>query len=636
MSAITGIYQLNGEQIDSSIVSRMTNALTHRGPDGINTWQAGPVGLGHCMLWTTPESLHEHLPLTGDDGMLTITADARIDNREELISDLGLSQQGGIIPDSSLILFAYQRWGESCVDHLLGDFAFVIWDAQKHHLFCARDHMGVKPFYYHCSDACFAFATEIKSLFHVPGVSREINEEEIVNFLTSIDDDPQITSFLHIFRLPAAHTLTVTRSGLHLHGYWHLDSCWEIHYTSNEEYERAFREIFTDAVRCRLRSAYPLGFLVSGGLDSSSVVSITKDIVKHEDNLQGTASLSFHTISAIFQYVPACNERDYIRTVLAGSGFSHHCVEPDRDSPLVHMKSYQLSNADLLNDKNLFLFWQVYQHAQEAGVRTLVDGFFGDTAISYSGGCLADLARAMKWHTVFKEATGLSQHWHIPLWKIVWHQVFLHSMPPWLRSLWYKQRKHPKYGPDDSRFINPYIARRYNVALKINSREEAGRLLKTARELHHFDLSWSSRQRDFENLDGIASVFKLDLRHPFGDRRLIEFCLALPPEQKIRGGYTRAILRNALASSLPEEIKTRVGKADLDLAFYFGMREYERVDLGEMLFSEPQMIDRYIDSTLLREAYHDFMNGNNENAAFLWRAAFLALWLRHHKSHDDR
>jgi len=636
MSAIAGIYQVDGKHIDSSIVSLLTDALAHRGPDGCATWLAGPVGLGHCMLWTTLESLHEHLPLTSDDGLLTITADARIDNRDELISDLNLSQHGEIIPDSSLILYAYQRWGESCVDHLLGDFAFAIWDAHKQHLFCARDHMGVKPFYYYRSDDCFAFASEIKSLFSLPDVPKEVNEEEVVNYLAAIWEDPQITPYHHIFRLPAAHTMTVAQSGLNLHGYWHLDPRREIHYDSNEEYERAFREIFIDAVRCRLRSAFPIGFLLSGGLDSSSVVCSTRDIVKQGNGHSDSQSSSIHTISAIFHEVPECNERDYIRTVLANSGFSPHCVEPARDSPLVYMKTYQRSNGDLLNDKNLLLFWQVYQHAQEAGVRTLIDGFFGDTAVSYGGGCLADLTRKMKWGTVFKEAVGISRHWHIPLWKILWQQVFLLTIPPELRSRWHTLRKHPNTIFDDSHLINTRLAQRYNLAAKVHFREEKQWLLKTARELHHFDLTWSARQRDFENLDGVASAFNLDLRHPFSDRRLIEFCLALPPEQKVRGGYTRAILRYALAASLPEEIKTRAGKADLDLAFYSGIRASGELDLGKILFCEPQLIAQYIDITLLREAYDDFMKGTNKNAAFLWRAAFLVLWLQHNASHVDQ
>ena len=635
MSAITGIYLLDGKHIDSSLLNQMVDALAHRGPDGTDTWQAGPVGLGHCMLWTTPESLHEHLPLTSDDGMLTITADARIDNRDELISDLDLSQQEGILPDSSLILFAYQRWGESCVDHLLGDFAFAIWDAHKQHLLCARDHMGVKPFYYYCSDDIFAFGSEITSLFPIPGLPGEVNEEEIVYYLASIYEDSRITPYHHIFRLPAANTITVSQSGLKFHCYWHLDPHREIHYDSNEEYEHAFREIFIDAVRCRLRSAFPVGILLSGGLDSSSIVSITRDILKEEHTHSGTTS-SIHTISAIFHEVPECNEQDYIRIVLAKTTFTPHFVEPDRRSPLVYMKDYQRGNVDLLNDKNLLLFWQTYQNAQEVGVRILIDGFFGDTAISYGGGCLADLTRAMKWHTVIKEAVGISRHWRIPLGKILWQQVFLRSMPLRFRSQWHKLRKDPEYITNDSHFINPNLVRRYNVASKINFREETQWHLQTARELHHFDLSWSARQRDFENLKGVASVFNLDLRHPFSDRRLLEFCLALPPEQKIRGGYTRAILRYALAASLPEEIKTRVGKADLDLAFYYGIRASDRMDLGKILFQEPQLIAKYIDITLLREAYDDFMKDNNKNAAFLWRAAFLALWLQHQTSHADQ
>jgi asparagine synthase (glutamine-hydrolysing) len=628
MSAITGIYRLDGQPIDSSVLSRMTGALAGRGPDGCDTRLAGPVGLGHCMLFTTPESLNEHLPLTSGDGTLMITADARIDNREELSIALDLHKGEGSVPDSSLILQSYERWGDSCVDHLLGDFAFAIWDANKHQLFCARDHMGVRPFYYYGTGEFFAFGSEIKPLFHIPNVPREINEEYIVHYLASICENRQITSYKHIYRLPAANTLTVTRTGIHLHCYWHLDPTREIRYASNDEYERAFREIFTDAVRCRLRSAYPVGLLLSGGLDSSSVVSVARDILKQEKNPIRIipSSSAIHTLSAVFDDVPEADERNFINAVLSKSEFSAHFLHPDRDSPLLKVNGHHWLKDDLPDDKNLFISWQLYQHAQNLGIRTIIDGFLGDDTISYCGGCLAELTRKGKWHTVFRESFGISRHWGIPIWKILLQQVIFRLMPSCMLSRWQILRNHPKEYLQDLPLINPDLAQRYNLAKSLWYREEQQWLLKTARELHHFALAWPAHQYDLENLDAAAATFGLDLRHPFSDHRLIEFCLALPPEQKVRGGYTRAILRYGLASSLPNEVQARAGKTDLGLVFLHCMRAVEGRNLEEILFKEPRLKE-YIDIDLLRKTYNQFMDGNNVHAAFLWRAAVLALWL---------
>ena len=162
MSGIAGLYHLDQHPVVASELCQMIKILAHRGPDSSDTWCQDSIGLGHCMLWTTAESLHEQLPLVKGD--LTITADARIDNRDELAQVLSLPDRPlEKIADSEFILAAYEQWGSDCPEHLLGDFAFVIWDGQKLPLFCARDHFGVTPFfYYHRPYKSFAIASEIK------------------------------------------------------------------------------------------------------------------------------------------------------------------------------------------------------------------------------------------------------------------------------------------------------------------------------------------------------------------------------------------------------------------------------------------------------------------------------------------
>src|SRR3982750_4883546 len=160
MSAIVGIYNLNGQPVSTKDVRGMVEILSHRGGDGQGVWNSGAVGLGNCLLRTTPESRNERLPLTDSSSRFVITSDARLDNRDELLLQLGLpanSQQS--VTDSELILRAYEKWGQDCPGKLLGDFAFAIWDSVNQALFCARDVFGVKPFYYYLSDGLFAFAS---------------------------------------------------------------------------------------------------------------------------------------------------------------------------------------------------------------------------------------------------------------------------------------------------------------------------------------------------------------------------------------------------------------------------------------------------------------------------------------------
>ena len=210
-----------------------------------------------------------------------ITGDLRLDNRRELISSLDFDiKDQDQITDSELALAAYQRWGRSCTAQLLGDFAFAIWDRRSQRLFCARDHYGVKQLYYYCSDRVFVFATEIKALLCLPTVPRRLNETKVADYLLSLCADREITFYQGIYRLPAAHYLLVSPEQQQLQQYWHFDPAKNITLSSDQEYAEAFKELFTEAVNCRLRSAFPVGTLLSGGLDSSSITCVARNLLE--------------------------------------------------------------------------------------------------------------------------------------------------------------------------------------------------------------------------------------------------------------------------------------------------------------------------------------------------------------------
>ena len=619
MSAITGIYHLNGEHLDSSLVSRMTGALAHRGPDGCNTWQAGPVGLGHCMLRTTPESLHEHLPLSSDDGILTITADARIDNRDELLSDLHLNQESGIIPDSSLILYAYQHWGESCVDHLLGDFAFVIWDAHKQLLFCARDHMGLKPFYYFRSDECFAFASEIKTLFFVPGIPREVNEKALAFLLAEIYDDPAITSYLHIHRLPAASAMTVSLSGIRIHRYWSLDPHREIHFGTDEEYEDAFRTIFTEAVRCRMRSAFPIGSELSGGLDSSSVVCVARHLLHQEKNECQIRPL--HTFSAVFDEVTECDERTYIQYVLAGGDLTPHFIYPEQISPLYDREHRIPQNEEPSLSATSYVYSTIYQTARNTGVRVVLSGEWGDVIVSHGTGALLDFVVGGKLLRAIREIIGLSKNFDEKKRTIIWNDILFPLLPHVIRQH-YDRNSH------SIQWIQEDFADRTGLVEHRSHLQETALKPKTSREHHFSDLTSIPISLGMEAIDKTAAAHSIESRFPFLDLRVIEFCLALPPEQRIRHGYTRIIEREGLAVYLPPEIRHRTSKAIADPYIKFGLIKFEEKNLKNLLFCHPDVLRSYVDLDFIQEVYRKLMAGTSVNIRPLWQTVILALWLR--------
>ncbi len=197
MSGFVGIVNLDGAPVDRVLLERMTRSLVFRGPDACEVWAEGAVGFGHTMLRTTHEAANERQPATLD-GRLWITADARIDGRAGLIEKLqaksGAARGVSLsTPDAELILHAYDVWGDGCVEHLLGDFSFAIWDASRRRLFCARDQMGVKPFFYAHVGSCVVFSNTLECVRQHPLVSDRLNDLAIADFLLfDMHQDPEI------------------------------------------------------------------------------------------------------------------------------------------------------------------------------------------------------------------------------------------------------------------------------------------------------------------------------------------------------------------------------------------------------------------------------------------------------------
>ena len=279
MSGIVGIWNVDGRPIDPDSLGKMMERIRYRGPDGSATWIDGSVGLGHQRLCTTPESLHEYLPLQSADGNVCLTADARVDNREELRQ--GLEARGVRLrtdTDAELILGAYEVWGEECPIHILGDFAFALWDRRRQQLFCARDIVGTKPIYYHFDGQAFRFASIASALFADGTVSRKPNKATMFLYLLG---EPVLGDTLYegIYRLRPASQLVVRDGQLRTKRYWNGDPQREIRYGSEAEYAEHFLAIFREAVRVRLRSQAPVGATLSGGLDSPSVVCMAQALI---------------------------------------------------------------------------------------------------------------------------------------------------------------------------------------------------------------------------------------------------------------------------------------------------------------------------------------------------------------------
>jgi asparagine synthase (glutamine-hydrolysing) len=625
MSAIVGLFHCDGRPVDPELPRRMLDRLAHRGRDAADIRVGESWALGARVGWTTPESRLERMPLASPDGDLTLVADARIDNRRELLALLLPDRPAAEVADGDLILAAYRRWGADAPAHLVGDFAFVIRDEARRTLFCARDHIGVRPFFYHHSPDRFLFASELKAILVDPDVPRRISETRIADYLTSLFDDKEITFYESIRRLPPSHTLTITPEGALMRRYASLDPVRELRLGSNEEYALAFRECFIEAVRCRLRGSHPIGSALSGGLDSSSIVCVARRLLADD----GRGALP--TFSAVFDEVTVCDERRYIEKVVAGGGIVPHYVHADAISPLVEIERIFAHQDEPFFAPNLFMHWELYRSAEREGVRVFLDGLDGDTTVSHGHAFLIELARTGRWLKLHREMAMLTRgmvrdtEWNVFRRGVV-NPLILRPLRKRWRAATGRETVH--WGKDT--VIGGEFARRMGMRERFEMLGQGENPApRTLRQEHAERLEWGVMPFLMEVADRSAWAFGIEPRYPFFDRRLIELALSLPPEQKLDRGWTRVVLRRAMEGILPPEIQWRVDKSNLGPNFYRSLRHFESERMREVVGREPSPLAPYVDMPRLRDIERRYRSGaaSEEEVLALWKALTLAMWM---------
>jgi asparagine synthase (glutamine-hydrolysing) len=664
MSGILGLFYLDRRPVHAVQLGLMAAAIAHRGRDDGGLWCEGYIGLGHQMLRTTPESFHEILPRWDASVQFAITADVRLDNRGELIGRLGLQHYvSHTLTDSQILIAAYQRWKDTCPEYLLGDFAFAIWDKPNQTLFCARDHFGVKPFYFYQSARTFAFASEIKALLALKEVPVQLNETKIADYLTATVNDSRNTSYQNIWRLPPAHTLRLSAGQAPLERrYWQLDATQEIFHRSEADYAQEYRHHFLEAVRCRMRSPAPVGAHLSGGLDSSSVACSARYL-----SLQGNQG-PIHTFSHTYPDVPESDESAFIDKVLAQGHFIHHNIRGDVLGALTEWENL-FSAVDEALIGNAYFNWIINRAAAEKGVRVLMSGFDGDTVVGHGLNYLTECAQALQWQTVIQEATQFVQRYERPE-ATVSGLVRLHSLPTlknlarsrrwWSfaqavqqlsaavqvsqRRLWFefgfkemdgvrhlrqwKQRRNSAAVANPYPFANPAFLERLNYHQRRQALQPSLPPPQSEREFQWRTLTSALMAIPLEIVDGLSATHGVETRHPFLDKRLVEYCLALPASQKLRQGWSRAVMRQGMADILPSEIQWRGSKGSSTAVFFHGLQKYDRPLLERIVTQDLDRLKEYGNLPHTKAVYDAVMNQKSEDISGLWFVLTLALWLR--------
>jgi asparagine synthase (glutamine-hydrolysing) len=630
MSGIAGILpRQEGKPAAEADIQRMLARLRHRARDGSSWWMDKGVALGHAWLNTTDEAGPGLLTMAG--GKLAITADCRLDNRDELLARLGIRDSS--VADAVLLMRAYLRWGEACPEHLQGDFAFAIWDAERQQLFCVRDHFGVKPFYYHSSGRRFIFASEIGPILDAGGVDFSISEHQISGFLAGLPDDPQSTAYADIFRLPARHSLTVTGNQVVLRRYWQIEpSPRPMRSDAAEE----FRHLFSQSVKNRMRGTPAVGAMLSGGLDSSSIACVA--------GLQNEAQRKprLPTFSLVFEKGSPMDERPFIEAVLAQQKVDGTLIGVGNYAPFAEFERILEEQEETFLAPGLSLTRDIYRTAGAKGMKVLLDGHGGDEVVSQGHGHLHELANAGKWMELWRELRSASNTYGDGMLGLYYHFLTLYG-PAWRiaklkrlasRALG-KLRGHPAGRPATSLrgLINPDLAKRTDLVERFRRAGAMPPAVIASETLtHRWLLSNGMVPHAFEVLDKAAANFGVEPRYPFWDKPLVEFCLALPGAEKLSQGFGRSVLRRAMEGILPPAVQWRRDKIDFTSNLVKGMLGNHRDLLDDVLVKDAARIAPYVNLPEVSAAYGRIASqpeaATLPDVQYVWRSISLSLWLR--------
>lgn len=629
MSAIFGILRFDDGEVSARDLERMSNVLVHRGPDGRKSVVDGAIGLGHCLMRVNQEDLFERQPLADRDADVTLVADCRIDNREELAGIFGIGVADlRTMPDSAFVLHAYKKWGEDCAAHLLGDFAYAIWDRRARKLVLGRDHMGQRSVHYYRGKDFFAFATEIKALWALEGVPRKISEAQIGKFLLlDVRSREGASYFEEIWGVQGGTTVTIdARCRQSVRRYWEAHAAPEHLHRDEAYYLETYRRISGEAVECRIRRLIaPPSLSLSGGFDSAAIAALCGPVL----TAQGRKLIA---VSA----VPPTGDR-------GARAHQRHWVEMcDRHMPHLDVRYLERSGFDVLtNLEKQFMAAdglvhplhyrtdQLLREASGAGAHLIMNGIGGDETINRrSYRMLALWLRNGEFGKFLSEFDPHRRMTGRTFLRTLRSEVIHPFLPTWVRQFMAAARR--RFIP---RWSTVPLTRQFASKLLRSGAADKDWIMAAWFEREKVRTSvlqtlstWPSASRRWDANE--AARYGMDLTAPFMDMRVVEFGMAIPRTLDERSGRERDLACRALGDLYPPEFHTRGRSRDSLEPDMTGMIEACRSALHaeiERLRLRPALAGLFDFDKMARQLAQSIASKKElERAAFALRAFLTA------------
>lgn len=541
MSQLFGCIALNTTINVSEVAAQMINSMDFFQPDAIGTYQTEQVFICNKFLFNTPESINTTSICQNERYVLAATC--RIDNREELTKKIKI-ENPSYASDHDYILATYDAYKEDCVQHLIGDFAFVIWDKQQQMFFMTKDHLGIKPLFYTYQNECLFFSTDMNAFKNCS--SLKWSEFYLANLLAGQSVDVEQTCYEHVFRVKPAHYIIFQDAKLIESKYWELKPQKSIIYDTEEAYYEHFIKLFEEAIKCRMRSIFPIGTELSGGLDSSSITCMAARILK--ENISQLKTFSFVQSDEARAYDDSCREEEQEQEIV----LSHINLPRENVYKIKHWgfdSVFEMLDDEFNTNGGIeitSLHWQkpIYEQMQTANCRTKLSGFLGDEMVTEPGHL---------WY--FDVVNKLNIPNYISFIKRVGLKYGIKKIGRyWLTQIYDSRYSSFKTTRKNKNYLNP----KFNQFKKDQKGMGNPRSYSSIRIGRTTERAFTTLRMENENINGLRH--NIEVNFPMADIRLLTFMLSVPPHMLAPNQISRAFFRSATSKLIPDAVRLRNDK----------------------------------------------------------------------------
>jgi asparagine synthase (glutamine-hydrolysing) len=607
-------------RVSPALVKAMADTISHRGPDDEGYHVSGPIGLGFRRL-SIIDLNTGHQPISNEDGSVWIVFNGEIYNYKELREFL--LSRGHVFKtrtDTEVIVHLYEEFGESCVEKLRGMFAFAVWDDRNKLLFIARDRLGIKPLYYASSSKSLVFASEMKAILADPEVRRDVEPAMIDRFLSFNYTPGEETFFKNIHKLQPGHYMVVRQGELHIRQYWDLHFSIDSEQPNQKQAEERLVELLEESVRLHMISDVPVGFLLSGGLDSTAMLSLAAG--------KTDQPISSYTIG--FSEPGIEDERPYARLAASRYGMKHYEMTITSKDFVDFLPQYVWHMEEAVCEPPAVALYYISKLAKEH-VKVLISGEGGDEAFAGYPNYrnllwlerLKSVARPL--NGVFSGMLGAFNS--VAHSKKIAKYLPLLDIP--LSSYYYSRTSSP------FTFFNQPANPVYSSAFAatVDKRKSLSAVqkylqgdLNNLNKMLYVDTKTWLPDDLLIKADKITMANSIELRVPFLDHKVMEFAASLPSNFKVHGFTTKYLAKKALSPRVPQEIINRK-KTGFPVPYESWLRNDLNSWLRDLLFSQRAMERGYFD----RRGVENLFSRNSETGAYskeIFCLVVLELWHR--------